>query len=334
MVDGDKPVVTITGISGYIGAETCLQFLKDGGFKVRGTVRDKTNEAKLAPLREAFGDLFDQLELVEADLLQEDSLIAAVAGSTYMVHVASPFFMSDDPEQLITPAVNGTLAAMKACHAARVKRCVITSSIASVSAVAKADRPAGRIYDESHWTNPDRPEGCGNYVKSKVLAEKAAWDFVAGLPDGEKFEIATICPGFVMGPPLRKENFTSGGWVKKLMSGEMTEIANDTCPIVDVRDVGFAHLQAVKVPEAAGRRFILAHSTPCFMEYAMPIAIKYKKLGWPISTTEKPAPAEWYQSLFDTTPSRDILGVQYRDVFTMMTEMADKMVEQGVITKP
>lgn len=79
MVDGgEKPIVTITGISGYIGAEVCKQLLEDGGYRVRGTVRDKNNEAKVAPLREAFGDLFEQIELVEADLLDEQSIIAAV----------------------------------------------------------------------------------------------------------------------------------------------------------------------------------------------------------------------------------------------------------------
>ena len=217
MVDGGKPIVTLTGITGYIGAETCLQFLKDGGFRVRGTVRDKTNEAKVAPIREAFGALFDQLELVEADLMDEQSLATAIAGSHYVVHLASPFFSSTDESQLITPAVNGTNYVMKACLAAGVRRCVITSSCASVQNPAQADKPANRTYDESHWSNPDRPEGLSNYPKSKVLAEKAAWDFQAALPEDQKFEIVTICPGFVMGPPLRKEAFTSGNWMVGLM---------------------------------------------------------------------------------------------------------------------
>jgi len=173
-----KPVVTITGISGYIGSHVTLLFLQDGGYRVRGTVRDKNNAAKLEPLKEAFGEeLYNQLELVEADLLNEQSMIDALAGSTYVVHVASPFFMSDDPEKLITPAVNGTIAAMKGCQAAGVRRCVITSSCAAIQCTAEADKPADRIYDESHWSNPDRPEGMLNYLKSKTLAEKAAWDF-------------------------------------------------------------------------------------------------------------------------------------------------------------
>lgn len=113
---GDKPIVTLTGITGYIGSETCLQYLKDGGFRVRGTVRDKNNEAKMAPIREAFGEHFASLELVEADLMDEASLINAIQGSTYVVHLASPFFISSDESVLVPPAINGTLAVMKACQ--------------------------------------------------------------------------------------------------------------------------------------------------------------------------------------------------------------------------
>ena len=85
-----KPIVTITGISGYVGAQTCLYFLKNGSFKVRGTVRSLNNPKKIEPLKRAFGEYFDQLELVEADLLDEKSMIQAMEGSTYIVHTASP----------------------------------------------------------------------------------------------------------------------------------------------------------------------------------------------------------------------------------------------------
>ena len=238
--------------------------MQDGGYRVRGTVRDKNNEAKVAPLREAFGEHFNRLELVEADLLNEESLIAAMAGATYVCHVASPFFMSDDAEQLITPALKGTEYVMNACKQAGVKRCVITSSIASVSSVAEADKPADRVYNEGHWSNPDRPEGMSNYGKSKVLAERKAWEMQAAMSESEKFEIVTICPGFVMGPPLRKENFTSGGWLKRLMEGTTTSISSDSCGAVDVRDVARAHVLGIKNPAAANRRFILVQATPTF----------------------------------------------------------------------
>jgi len=67
--------------------------LKDGGFRVVGTVRDAKSEVKVAPLREAFGELFEKLELREADLLDNESLERAIEGATYLVHVASPFYM-------------------------------------------------------------------------------------------------------------------------------------------------------------------------------------------------------------------------------------------------
>ena len=215
--------------------------------------------------------------------MDEQSLLNAIAGSTYVVHLASPFFHSSEADKLITPAVNGTRYVMAACKAARVRRLVITSSVASIMNPTEADKPADRIYDESYWSDEDRIEGLANYPKSKVLAEKAAWDFQAALPDDQKFEIVTICPGFVMGPPLRKEPFTSGGWMKRLMEGDMDIISADHCCAVDVRDVGFAHLQAVKIAEAANRRFILVHSSPSFQEYALPVVEKYYPLGWPIT---------------------------------------------------
>ena len=335
MVDAsEKPLVTLTGITGYLGSQTCLMFLQDGGFRVRGTVRDKNCEARIAPLREAFGDLFDQLELVEADLLDCPSMQRAIAGSTYVVHLASPFFMSEDESVLVPPAINGTLSVMKACEADGVRRVVITSSCASVNNPAQADMPADRTFNESHWSNPDRPEGLSAYFKSKVLAEKAAWDFQAALADDKKFEVVTICPAFIMGPPLRKENFTSGGWCKHLMTGGMTEISADHHCAVDVRDTARAHLQAIKVAEAANRRFILCHSSPSFQEYAQPIVDKYQPLGWPITSNKADPNPEEYISLFDNTASREVLGIEYTDWSKTMVDMADKMVELGSVVKP
>lgn len=111
-----KPLVVITGISGYIGSQVCKLFLEDGSFTVRGTVRSKTNEAKIKPLQKAFGEHFDSLELVEADLTNEESIIKACEGATYIVHTASPFPLEQpkDENDLIRPAVDGTLAAMRA----------------------------------------------------------------------------------------------------------------------------------------------------------------------------------------------------------------------------
>ena len=180
----DKPLVTITGVTGFLGAATALAFLKEGSFRVRGTVRSKTNAAKIDPLKKTLGDLWEQIELVEADLLDKDSMIAAVAGSKYVAHTASPFVMGvkeEDRDTMVKPAVDGTLAVMEGCKQAGVSRVVVTSSVASIMAVAEEDKP--EVWTRDHWSIPDRPGGLPPYTASKTLAEKAAWKFVEDLPE-------------------------------------------------------------------------------------------------------------------------------------------------------
>jgi nucleoside-diphosphate-sugar epimerase len=141
---------------------------------VRGTVRDTKNEKKIAPLRKAYGQQFSSIELVEADLMNADSLDRAVQGCYYVVHTASPFPAVNprDENDLIKPAVEGTLAVMRAAHKHKVKRVVITSSVAAIMFHTPANRKPE--YNESDWSEL---QGCGAYEKSKLLAEKAAWDF-------------------------------------------------------------------------------------------------------------------------------------------------------------
>jgi nucleoside-diphosphate-sugar epimerase len=150
-------------------------FLKDGTFAVRGTVRDKNNEKKLAPLRKAFGENFNKIELAEADLLKPDTIDTAIAGCDYVVHTASPFPIEQPKNEdvLIKPAVEGTLSVMRAAHKHRVKRVVITSSCASI--MCQKPENHKEVFTENDWSDP---AACGAYEKSKTLAEKAAWDFL------------------------------------------------------------------------------------------------------------------------------------------------------------
>lgn len=109
-----KPIVTVTGISGYIGSWVGYYLLQSGKYRVRGTVRSTSNAAKIEPLRQAFGEEFNNLELVQADLLEPESMKRAIQGSTYVIHVASPFIVEEprDENVLIKPAVEGTLAVL------------------------------------------------------------------------------------------------------------------------------------------------------------------------------------------------------------------------------
>ena len=247
MVESSRKKVVITGITGFLGSHVCDYFLKDGTFDVRGTVRDKKNEAKLAPLRKAFGDNFSKLELVEADLLKPETIDEAVKGCDYVVHTASPFPIEapKDENVLIRPAVEGTMAAVRAAHKYKVKRIVITSSVAAI--MGQSEENMKEIYTENDWTDV---KAVGAYEKSKTLAEKAAWDYMHSLPEEERFEIVTINPVLIMGPSLITGDFSSGQVIMKLLSGKFPGMPKIMMPIVDVRNCAEAHLQALKVDEA------------------------------------------------------------------------------------
>lgn len=167
----ELPIVVVTGITGYVGSQTCLSFLKSGKFRVRGTVRSTQNEAKLAPLKKAFGVLYNQLELVEADLLNEESLFKAIEGATYVAHTASPFpgGLVWNSDTVVRPAVNGTISVLKAAQQNKVKRVVITSSVAAMMGTLIKER-----YTRDDWSDPNHQDP---YCKSKTLAERAAWEF-------------------------------------------------------------------------------------------------------------------------------------------------------------
>ena len=323
--------MTITGISGYIGAHVALACLEDGGFKVRGTVRNKDDPAKLEQYKVAFGKHFDKLELVNADLLDDASLAQAIQGSTYVIHVASPFVYGKSDDEVIKPAVDGTIGVLKACQATKVKRCVVTSSCLSVLKVSEANRPAGK-FTEAIWSET---EACGDdvYSKSKILAEKAAWDFVAALPQGEKFELTCVLPAFVMGPPLMAATGTSVGFTQGVMSGKMPQIPSNYVPAVDVREVAKAHLLAIKKEEAKGKRYMIVNLTRNMRDLAAPLITKYKPLGYPVTESMADIDPNLYEPQFDNSAAKG-LGITFRDFNQTMLDMADKMIELGMIQKP
>ena len=284
--DGTQPLVTLTGCTGFIGSHVARLFLEDGGYRVRGAVRDATNQSKLEPLKQALGaELFAKMEFATVNLQDEASMTQAIAGSTYVVHMASPIDMSlTTEEEFIRPAVDGTLCALKACKANGVRRLVITSSTATVETPAEGSQPANGILDESVWSEVKaETEGMFQmYAKSKIMAEKAAWEFQASLPASEKFEVVTILPSATLGPNLKKEENASGMWLRMLMTGQLPQVGPGGWVCCDVREVAFAHLQAIKVPAAANRRFLVSTKACSFSECARPVIDKYAPQGWPV----------------------------------------------------
>lgn len=217
MSSNQTPLVLVTGISGFIASWVAHGALKLG-YRVRGTVRSLKNEEKIKHLRDLCPGSLYKVELVEADLLNEESWISAVADCDYILHVASPFVIDEpkDPDELILPAINGTLNVLKAASKLPKlpKRVVVTSSTASI---AYGTDPRNRVYTDNDWTVHDSKEfPVPAYTKSKVLAERAAWDFVAALPADRRFELATINPTLVQGPMLSGSQCSSAEIVQQV----------------------------------------------------------------------------------------------------------------------
>ncbi len=243
-------LVLVTGGSGFIGGHCILQTLA-AGHSVRATLRNPARSDEVRSQLERAGTSgLDRLSFAAADLERDAGWPEAVAGCDFVLHVASPF-PSVEPkneDDLIRPARDGALRVLKAAHAAGAKRVVLTSSIVAIV----NGHPESRTYDEADWTNTDAAN-VGAYPKSKTLAERAAWDFVAreGGP-----ELATVNPSLVLGPALGPDASTSVGFIQRLLNGAFPALPRIAFGVVDVRDVAGLHLRAMTDPSAKGERFI------------------------------------------------------------------------------
>jgi nucleoside-diphosphate-sugar epimerase len=217
-------------------------------------VRDlKREPAVRATMERAGVDAGDRLTVVAADLGDDAGWAEAVAGCSHVLHVASPFppEQPKDPDELIVPAREGALRVIKASLAADVQRIVMTSSVAAV----RHGRPPSddRPYNEDDWTDGDDTARTP-YVRSKTLAEKAAWEHVRAA--GAEDRLATVEPGAIIGPVLNDDHSFSIQAVQRLLDGDMPAIPRLGFTFVDVRDVADLHIRAMSDPGAAGQRFL------------------------------------------------------------------------------
>jgi nucleoside-diphosphate-sugar epimerase len=244
-------LVLVTGGSGFIGAHCILQLL-NAGHRVRTTVRSLNREADVRAMLKAGGsEPGDRLSFFAADLQDNAGWSAAVSGCDFVLHVASPFppRVPKHEDELILPAREGTLRVLRAGRDAGVKRVVLTSSFV---AIAYGQKPQKTPFNETNWTDPNG-EGVLPYFKSKTLAERAAWDFIA--KEGGNLELSVVNPVGVFGPLLGRDYSTSILLVQRLMDGAIG------CPrvyfgVVDVRDVADLHIRAMIHPAAKGERFL------------------------------------------------------------------------------
>jgi len=243
--------VLVTGGSGYV-AGWCIVELLQRGYRVRTTVRSHGKEQAVSEAVATQADAGGRLEFAVADLTADGGWDAAVKGVDHVLHVASPLSgaVADNPDAMIAPARDGALRVLRAAAAAGVRRVVMTSAANTASPSSYAEEG---VTDETLWTDPDDPTLIP-YRRSKTLAERAAWDFMATY-DGPT-ELTTILPGAVFGPILAASTIGSVRIVQRMLSGAMRGVPHIGLEIVDVRDLADIHIRAMTSPQAAGERFL------------------------------------------------------------------------------
>lgn len=257
--------VLVTGGSGYL-AGWMIAGLLDRGFRVRATLRDLARQADVArAIASAAGDTGDRLAFAQADLLSDAGWADATAGCRYVIHVASPMGQpASNDADLIGPAVDGTLRVLAAASASGVERVVCTSSgfAAQPRTVAGERQP---LADETVWGDPDE-KGTGNYARSKILAERAAWDFMETRGGG--MTLSTILPGLILGPTMTRTPSPSLELVARLLNGKIAALPDVGFCVTEVRALVDLHICAMTHPSAANQRFIGAGDFMWFAEIA------------------------------------------------------------------
>ena len=322
------PIACVTGATGFLASELTRQLLQQG-WHVQATVRSTPRAKFLYALPHAAS----RLKLFEADLLAPHSFDECVKDADHVFHTASPFITSNitDPDlELHRPALEGTKSIFSAIVKAGIKpRIVLTSSVAAVMGKA-TDKPADQCFDEDDWNSTSEPhgnppgDGLDIYRYSKLIAEREAWR----LAEKHGLEMASICPTFIVGPPVtNRVDGESLRNMKQALEGEMPH-RPDT-PMIDVRDCAAAHIAAATVDGAVGQRFIT--STP--RAVARSQVLQWLTEAYPQYRIH---PADFGQS---KGPSRKlfceknlhILGLSWREPKESLLDMAAAMLDHGVV---
>ena len=241
--------VLVTGASGYIALH-CILGLLNKGYKVKGSLRNLNREGEV---RKSLGTNFkkEHLEFCQLDLLNDEGWEEAASDCDYLFHIASPCCIEEpkNEKEIIDPALKGTLRALKAAHKSKLKKVVLTSSMGSMA------YGHNKSYcDHTDWT--DISKNMGAYIKSKAIAEKAAWDFVNSQTE-DSFTMTTIHPGMVFGPLLSNDiEGISASLIVKMMTGKFPALPDIYFTVVDVRDVANLHVQALTNKKSDHKRII------------------------------------------------------------------------------
>jgi dihydroflavonol-4-reductase len=267
-----------------------------------------------------------------------------MAGCSHVAHVASPFpaKAAKDDDELIVPARDGALRALRAAKRAGVTRCVMTSSVA---AIAYGRDKGEHTFTEADWTDVSHPETSA-YVKSKTIAERAARDWVAA--EGGGIEYCSVNPSAVLGPVWSDDYSTSIHAVKKLLQGALPGCPDFGFGIVDVRDVADLHVRALTAPGMAGERFIASGPFLKMIEIARILREQLGEGARNVPTRVLPDLLVRFTALFnplvkavvgelgsvrkmDASHARSVLGWVARPVEESIGDTARSLIKLGIV---
>ena len=332
--------VLVSGGSGYIAGFLIRQLVAEG-WMVHTTVRSQARESAV---RQFLAVDNSRLKFFAADLNADAGWAESMAGCGFVAHVASPLpaGVPKDANELIVPARDGALRALRAARAAGVKRFVMTSSVAAVS----YGRGRGvHHFTEADWTDPGKP-GISPYIQSKTIAERAARDWVAR--EGAGIEFCTINPSVVLGPVWSRDYSASVVLVKKLLDGSMSATPDIGFGVVDVRDVADLHVRALKAPGLAGERFIASGRFMKLREIADVLRAGLGPQARKVTTRNVPDWLVRVAALFnplaravvgelgsirkqDASHAKAVLGWETRPVEQSIVDTARSLIELGIV---
>lgn len=332
--------IFVSGGSGYIAGFLIRQLIAEG-WQVNTSIR---NLAREADVRGWLGVDNSKLKFFAADLMRDEGWADAMAGCSHVAHVASPLPANKpkNDDELIVPAREGALRALRFAKAAGIKRFVMTSSVAAVAYGHSRDK---NLFTEADWTDPDSPDAYA-YVKSKTIAERAARDWVA--TNATEMEFVTVNPSLVLGPLLAADFSTSLEAIKKLLEGALPGLPNIGFAVVDVRDVADLHVRCLTAPNMSGERFIAAGPFLWMGDVAAVLKQGLGERARKVPTRKLPNFVLRIVALFDPlvrqvvgeldnvrdTSARhalDVFGWQTRDPAQSILDTARDMIRLGVV---
>jgi dihydroflavonol-4-reductase len=343
-MDHSKTVL-LTGVSGFLGTHTAIQLLEKG-YTVIGTLRDMSRKEDIRTLLAKHTTHTKQLQFVKANLSDPIEVWnELMKGVDYVQHIASPFprVLPKREEDLIIPAKRGALNVLKAAATNGVKRVVLTSSTGSVL-YGKTKEELQHTFTEEDWTNVQNKKDTTPYFRSKTIAERAAWDFIKNNPS--ETELATVCPGAILGPVLEKDFGTSANIIVKTLDGSTPAIPKIGFDMVDVRSVADLLIKAMESEKAANERFVATAGYMSFKEVAAMLKKAYPNRKIPstelpnfavrlfamLEASLKPVLVDLgVQRKLRATKAQELLGWKPKSLQEAVLSCAQSVLELGIV---